>query len=177
VRRREIKFGCESRDKIRPSVNLSLSAFFDNFMTIFDNFLTAFWQLFDNFFTIFDNYLTTFRTFFFFLFFNPAILKKTFWPRSFPDCWSLLSWPNLFLPCWNCLFWPRLPNPVSTGLQTIQFLLKLWGITRAKRIWNCTWNRICILVKTSRCPYCAFGFHCKFRGMRSLKLCNSCQIM
>jgi hypothetical protein len=31
--------------------------------------------------------------------------------------------------------------------------------------------------KTSRCPYCAFGFHCKFRGMRSLKLCHSCQIM
>jgi hypothetical protein len=28
--------------------------------------------------------------------------------------------------------------------------------------------------KTSRCPYCAFGFHCKFRGMRSLKLCHSC---
>jgi hypothetical protein len=27
---------------------------------------------------------------------------------------------------------------------------------------------------TSRCPYCAFGFHCKFRGMRSLKLCHSC---
>jgi hypothetical protein len=33
------------------------------------------------------------------------------------------------------------------------------------------------VVKTSRCPYCAFGFHCKFRGMRSLKLCHSCQIM
>jgi hypothetical protein len=32
-------------------------------------------------------------------------------------------------------------------------------------------------VKTRRCPYCAFGFHCKFRGMRSLKLCHSCQIM
>jgi hypothetical protein len=24
-------------------------------------------------------------------------------------------------------------------------------------------------LSTSRCPYCAFGFHCKFRGMRSLK--------
>jgi hypothetical protein len=34
-----------------------------------------------------------------------------------------------------------------------------------------------LLSKTSRCPYCAFGFHCKFRGMRSLKLCHSCQIM
>jgi hypothetical protein len=33
------------------------------------------------------------------------------------------------------------------------------------------------LHQTSRCPYCAFGFHCKFRGMRSLKLCHSCQIM
>jgi hypothetical protein len=32
-------------------------------------------------------------------------------------------------------------------------------------------------VKKRRCPYCAFGFHCKFRGMRSLKLCHSCQIM
>jgi hypothetical protein len=32
-------------------------------------------------------------------------------------------------------------------------------------------------IKTSRCPYCAFGFHCKFRGMRSLKLCHSSQIM
>jgi hypothetical protein len=30
---------------------------------------------------------------------------------------------------------------------------------------------------TSRCPYCAFGFHCKFTGMRSFKLCLSCQII
>jgi hypothetical protein len=32
-------------------------------------------------------------------------------------------------------------------------------------------------IVTSRCPYCAFGIHCKFRGMRSLKLCHLCQIM
>jgi hypothetical protein len=31
--------------------------------------------------------------------------------------------------------------------------------------------------ETSRCPYCAFGFHCKFTGMRSCKSCHSCQIM
>jgi hypothetical protein len=33
------------------------------------------------------------------------------------------------------------------------------------------------LMETSRCPYCAFGFHCKFTGMRSCKSCHSCQIM
>jgi hypothetical protein len=46
------------------------------------------------------------------------------------------------------------------------------------------------IIKTSRCPYCAFGFHCKFTGMWScqimslmsnhvihVKLCHSCQIM
>jgi hypothetical protein len=31
--------------------------------------------------------------------------------------------------------------------------------------------------KTSRCPYCAFGFHCKFTGIRSFKSCHSCQII
>jgi hypothetical protein len=31
--------------------------------------------------------------------------------------------------------------------------------------------------QTSRCPFCAFGFYCKFTGMRSCKSCHSCQIM
>jgi hypothetical protein len=50
------------------------------------------------------------------------------------------------------------------SLLSLEFFLEL-----------CVLNSI--FKETSRCPYCAFGFHCKFTGMRSFKSCHSCQIM
>jgi hypothetical protein len=61
-------------------------------------------------------------------------------------------------------------------LQHRQFILR---IDNAAMQWNFeSYAFIHVhIIMTSRCPYCAFCFHCKFRGMRSLKLCHSCQIM
>jgi hypothetical protein len=62
------------------------------------------------------------------------------WPRFFTIMLKLAFWPRLFPQCWNWLYWPRPfpdmlklslltppppylpPNPIATGLRTIQLL-------------------------------------------------------
>jgi hypothetical protein len=66
-------------------------------------------------------------------------------------------------------------NEMMDHIQIVRMYTLAWEFATEKDVIG--GKDIQFLVITSRCPYCAFSFNCKFRGMRSLKSCNSCQIM